>query len=483
MISPAALATISGAILAYEVILVRLFAIVQWHHFAFMAISIAMLGFGISGSVLAIFRRRAVDHGPTAFPVLAAVFALGAPTAFLLAQRLPFNALEVIWAPGQLLYLGAIYLLLVLPFIAGAACIGLAFVLAGERTGAIYFWNLLGSGAGALAALVALEHLSPVDCLAAVAVCALIAALVSAIEDGNRRLVAGISTVVVASAIGWWAVPADWHRLTMSEHKGLKRALTIKSARKLHESAGPLALLTVVESPEVPFRHAPGLSIVSPALPPEQLGVFADGMFAASIDLWDGRPTGLDYLDYGTDALVYHLVAAPEVLILDAGGGRSVLQAIGHGARRIDATEHNHALMRLTGARFADRAGSFATRPEVRTSIAEARHFLTASQGEWDVLKLPMIGSGSMPGADALSEDYLLTVEGLRRAIARIRPGGWLSVTAMVQLPPRAAPKLVATLREALRRGKRTRPRRSADRDPQHDDRDGTGQARFRQRR
>ena len=45
-----ALATISTAILAYEVLLTRLFAIAQWHHFAFLAISIALLGFGVSGA-------------------------------------------------------------------------------------------------------------------------------------------------------------------------------------------------------------------------------------------------------------------------------------------------------------------------------------------------------------------------------------------------------------------------------------------------
>jgi hypothetical protein len=53
MISYLAVAVISAATLAYEVLLVRLFAIVQWHHFAFMAISIALLGFGASDRFLA----------------------------------------------------------------------------------------------------------------------------------------------------------------------------------------------------------------------------------------------------------------------------------------------------------------------------------------------------------------------------------------------------------------------------------------------
>jgi len=36
-----AVAVVSAGVLAYEVLLTRLFSIVQWHHFAYMVISIA----------------------------------------------------------------------------------------------------------------------------------------------------------------------------------------------------------------------------------------------------------------------------------------------------------------------------------------------------------------------------------------------------------------------------------------------------------
>ena len=146
MISYAALAVISAATLAYEVLLVRLFAIVQWHHFASMAISIALLGFGVSGTLLAIWRERVRLHFAPIFAASAALFALFAPASFLAAQALPFNALAVLWDPRQLLYLLVMYLLLVVPFFCGATCVGLAFVSSGDRTGRVYALNLIGSG-------------------------------------------------------------------------------------------------------------------------------------------------------------------------------------------------------------------------------------------------------------------------------------------------------------------------------------------------
>ncbi len=57
-----AIALVSAAALAYEVLLIRLFSIVQWHHFAHMVISLALLGYGASGAFLSLsasaLRRR-----------------------------------------------------------------------------------------------------------------------------------------------------------------------------------------------------------------------------------------------------------------------------------------------------------------------------------------------------------------------------------------------------------------------------------------
>ena len=138
MISYLAVAVISAATLAYEVLLVRLFAIVQWHHFAFMAISIALLGFGASGTWLALWQRWAGSRFTPIFAASAALFALSAPASFLAAQALPFNALAIVWDLGQLLYLLAMYLLLVVPFFCGATCVGLAFVCYGDKVERLY---------------------------------------------------------------------------------------------------------------------------------------------------------------------------------------------------------------------------------------------------------------------------------------------------------------------------------------------------------
>jgi hypothetical protein len=443
-------AVISAAILAYEVLLVRLFAIVQWHHFAYLAISVALLGFGVSGALLAVFKDRVEHRAAAVFTLCATVFAVTAPTAFLLSQSLPFNALEVVWAPSQLLYLGVIYLLLVVPFTAGATCIGLAFLKSAAAPGRVYLWNLLGSGAGALAALAALSVFPPMTCLALVAGIGLAAAATGEIGRGRVRGPIAIAGVAVIGAVAWAAAPPAWVALDVSEFLGLTRALAIRDATLARQVSGPLALLSVVESPTVPFRYAPGLSLRAPALPPPQLGIFADGEFAAAIDTWDGRPESLAYLDHSTDALAYHLTRRAEVLVLGTGGGRSVLQAVGHGATRIDAVELNPDMIRLVRDDFANRAGHVFDRSEVRIHAADARRFVTATSRTWDLIQLPLLGGGAAAGARGLNESYLHTIEAFGLVYRRLRPDGWLSVTGWLDLPPRATLKLVATIRAAL---------------------------------
>src|ERR1700757_3899224 len=161
------IALTSAGLLAYEVLLTRLFSIIQWHHFAYMVISIALLGYGASGTFLVLAQQRMRRRFIGVFATCAALFAVSAIAAFAVAQRLPFNALAVIWEPVQLFYLLALYLLFAVPFACGATCVGLALVTFTfpSNIGHIYRSDMLGAGAGALGIVAGLFVLSPSQAL------------------------------------------------------------------------------------------------------------------------------------------------------------------------------------------------------------------------------------------------------------------------------------------------------------------------------
>ena len=230
MIGYPAIAAISAAILAYEVLLVRLFAITQWHHFAFMAISIALLGFGVSGALLAVFPRGSWCAAPARSPSPRRSFAVTSASAFLLAQRLPFNPLEIVWIPGKFLYLSAIYVLLAVPFTCGGTCVGLAFMQRSDAIG-VSPRNLLGSGRARSGSSGRFRCSRRPAAWLAVAALGLAAGLLTEIRREAARRMAALGGLALLGAVVWAALPPSWRELRVSEYKGFSRALTVQDAR------------------------------------------------------------------------------------------------------------------------------------------------------------------------------------------------------------------------------------------------------------
>ena len=84
-----AIALVSAGALAYQLLLMRWLAIVHWHPFAAMIISLALLGHGASGTWLSLQLARAQHRFDTWFPACALAFAhtMWAPDPELAMRR------------------------------------------------------------------------------------------------------------------------------------------------------------------------------------------------------------------------------------------------------------------------------------------------------------------------------------------------------------------------------------------------------------
>jgi spermidine synthase len=451
---PIAISLVSAGALAYEVLLIRLFSIVQWHHFAYMAISIAMLGYGASGSFLALFQDRLRRRFTAVFALSAALFGVSAVAGFAVAQRLPFNALAVIWEPQQLLYLPAYYLLFAIPFFCAATCVGLTLAVFPNHIGRVYRYDMLGAGIGALGAVAMLFWLFPPAVLRLIGVLGLLAAALASYHEPGTKRSWRSAAYVLGAALFYAAIPTSWTALRFSEYKELEQALLIPGTEVVHEASSPLGLLTVIRNPLIPLRYSPGLSLNNAIEPPPQLGVFTDGGGLSPITAFEGRLEPIAYLDDTSAALPYHLLERPHVLIMGAGGGADVLLALYHRAPRIDVVELNPQMTTLVRKNFADFAGHLYDRPEVRVHLAEGRGFVAGSSQRYDIIHLPLLDSFAAAGAGtiSLSESFIYTVEAFEDYLRHLRPGGFVAITRWLKLPPRDSLKLFATALTALER-------------------------------
>ena len=425
----AAIFVLSAATLAYEVLLTRLFALILWHHYAQMIISLALLGFAVSGTVLAAFGPRLARRLQPSLCAAAAGFGLTAGAAFLLAAATAFNPLELGWSWQQPLRLLATSVLLALPFVCAGGAIGLALVALAQQRHRIYAADLFGAGSGALAVVGLLEWVPPERALLFVGALGLLAAALFARPPPWR-----LALTALALALSCLPAPA----LAPTPYKTLARTLPTQGTRVLAEVDGPQGRATALVNEQVPFRDAPGLSLASPFTPSPQIAFFLDGEPAGGVPLGDRR-----YLRELPSAAPYALRERPHTLVF--GLGTATWQAQELGAAPLRVVEANASLLRLV-----DRLPALAPLPAPmpERALAAPRAHLAADRERYELV---VVSIAAAPGGlAAVHEDPLLTVEGMHALLARLTAGGWLALSIDVGTPPRELLKLVATVRAAV---------------------------------
>jgi len=437
---------ISAVTLAYEILLMRLFSIIQWHHFAYMIISLALLGYGVSGTVLSLFRRRLLHHFAAAFVINILLFALSAVICFLLAQRLPFNPQEVLWDLRQPVYLLTMYALLSVPFFFSANAVALSLLHFPLRVSRLYGANLAGAGLGCIGIVVLLNIAFPMVALAIIGSLGALCAVLAAVELAQKQRVV-VTAMLIAIVLPLLLIGSNVQP-AISPYKELSQALRIEGTQITSQRSSPLGLVSVLETGKVPLRYAPGLSInAKHGPPPGQIGIFTDADNLSALTEYSGDRQEIVFLDQLSWAVPYHLGKPKQVLILGAGGGGDILQALYHDVPHIDAVELNPDIAALTQRAYEKAAGN-----AVSLHVAEARGFVSGAKTRYDLIQVALLDaySTSSAGLHALNESYLYTEEALQLYLSRLAPGGYLSISRWIRLPPRDILKLFATAVNAL---------------------------------
>jgi hypothetical protein len=456
-------ALLAGSIIAYEITLVRLFSIAQWHHFAHMIISLALLGFGASGTAISLTQRWLMGNQwksdevarrfHNTYTTCGLLYSIGVVGCFVLHQYVPFNPLMLVWQPSQVLSLFVLYLILSLPFFFGAACIGLALLRFAGNVNRLYFFDLFGSGIGALGIIVTMYLIPPAQNLtliSAVGFCAMLIANWESWKTRQWRRIVPI-TGLAAAFIGYLLFnPIS---IKISPYKGLSSTLNFPDAQILNERHSPFGLLHVVRSGLI--RAVPGLSLNAQQPVQPQLGIFTDADGMTAITDFRGNLSKLGYLGDTTSAVAYHLIELPHVLVLGAGGGGDVLNALYHGAVSVDAVELNPQVLELVAKEHKDFAGHIYGPDSpypVQVHVAEARGFVRATTKRYDLIQIALLDSvsASAAGTHALSESYLYTVEAFTDLYQHLTPGGIISITRWLKTPPRDMIRLFGTAVVAL---------------------------------
>lgn len=449
-----AMASLAMVVMVYEVAVTRLLSVVLWYHFAFVAISVAMLGLSGAGVWLSLAprysdRTRDIAHGAA---MLVAGVSIPLSVVLIVKGRPAILALGL----GQAGFLVALVAVMVVPMFAlGVGICRLLVEAEGRTVGRMYAADLFGAMVGALSVVPLMEWVATPELLALL----------------------GLVPLAVRYLLGarGWAGPAFAVAIVVSVALGRPYGVGYSKLydeqgvfEPVHEVWTSTARITVFDrpvfspTPGVPWGWGYGERFMPSPTPVREMWIDQDGSAGMPVEQLAGDPQALGHLLYDVTSLGYQLRRPKRVCVIGAGGGRDLVTALSTGAEQVDAVEIHSAIHRLMGGPLAEFSGDIYGRPGVRAVESEGRSFLARSQDSYDLIQISLVDSwaATAAGAFALSENYLYTVEALQLYLQRLAPGGVISISRWTdRIQPFESVRLILMAEEALRRNGVQRPR------------------------
>jgi SAM-dependent methyltransferase len=497
------LITLSGLIL--EVGLTRIYSASIWYHFAFVAISVALLGWGLGGFTVHLWKqaRGKKEQGQrgkgetgnglsmNAAAVVTLLYAAAIPLCLWLLVRYPFDMDR----------LPLYFLAPLLPFFLAGMALSIVFDIHRAVAGSLYFWDLIGASIGAVAVTLLLHLLGGEAALLAASAAPAVAALLMSLSPASR---AEENKKEVR------AVNPSPNPLPEGEDTG-GRGARVPSASSGQDARAPgnnppaeaggsdkigqdarapgmlprvvqvaaalgvvLAIVGVVSAVKYgAFRVKPGTTkamrnqmdatpgshIVQTGwnaysridcvegLPNSFARLYIDSDAWTGIRGWDGNLANVQDMKWSYRALPFRLTPNAETLIIGPGGGPDVVAALASGSKKVTAVEMNPLMLKFVRS-YGARAGNLYDRPDVETVLSEGRNFVSRTDKKFDIILLGFVDSWASvaSGGLSLSENYLYTAEAMRAYYDHLKPDGILVVLRWEMDIPRLTSNAVATL-------------------------------------
>jgi hypothetical protein len=421
--------------LAFEVTLTRVFSISLSYHFAYMVVSIAMMGLAASGTALSLAPSlRQVRH----IGLYCLLLGVTVSGSYLVANQVPFDPVALRWSEGQILYIALYYVTLAVPFFFTGLIVATALSNLSERAGLLYGADLIGAGLGSLGVLWLLTLIPPDRVVFVLS----LVALVSSLLPGRRSLILP-ALVAMALNVAILVGQPGFATLRMSPYKGLPSALQYPGAEHLKTYVSAFSVVDTFRSPAV--RFAPGLSLRYLDPLPDQIGFSIDGGEVNAVTSTVDRKA-LAFLRFLPSALPYEVGTTEDVLVIDPKGGLQVLLAREYGSRNLIVTESNPSVAKVLRDQFRDLSPGLY---DEHAQPGPGRLWVSASGREFDIIDMPLVNVQPY-GSFGMAEDYRFTVEAVREYLSHLKPRGLLSINLYILSPPRTELRLLTTILRAL---------------------------------
>lgn len=401
---------ISLAMLLFEISLTRIFSFILFSNYAFMIISTAIFGFGLSGVLLAVFpkilERFKIENILLFCSVMFSVTVL---FSFVVIKKVPLQMADL-KNVKNLMSLGIYYVSLIIPFTFGGFVIGALFTRFSDNIPKLYFYDLLGAGLGCLLTVPFFINFGALGTVYAVSLMGIISGIIFSFRSSKFAKIATPVLLIV-----WGVLFPAWMNQEIIVHEN-KRSYRNDQQSKVFEYSkwSSLSKIDIAPGPRSFFKR-----------------LWIDGgTNESALISFDGK-FKTDYLA-GMDKLLiafpYLLKKSPEVAIIGSSGGREVLLALNHDPKHITAIEMDPTICEIVSKTYADYIGNIFSDPRVTLVCDEGRSYIRRSVKQFDIIhqvnNFTPIAMAS--GAINLSESYLLSKEAFKEYLDHLTDEGML---------------------------------------------------------
>jgi len=417
-----ALALTTLATLLLELALTRIFSVVFYYHFAFLAISIALFGLGVGGVLSyviaglpgSLFRKLGRVSLANSILVLAAML-------FVLTRGADIGTFE----------LGVIYFATALPFLGSGIIVSLVISEGIERVDRLYFFDLLGAAGGCLALVLLLNTF------------------------GGPNTVMAVSVLFAAAAAVWFSLAGVKSGRIVSVFVGLLLTVMVIGNMRYHLLEVRYAKGQKL-SPEqfTKWNSISRIGMAGDAHSGEMIYIDADASTGiANFDFDRLSPTDLDLLLHQPPSIPYNLRPGAKTLVIGPGGGWDISRAIASGSHDVTGVEINPIIGTDIMRKQPLLSHGLYLRPDVHINIEDGRSFVRRNPEKYQVIQATLVDTwaSTAAGAFALSENNLYTVEAFKDYLSHLTDDGLLTFTRWGFEPPRESLRLVSLAIEALR--------------------------------
>ena len=420
-----AIGLMSFSALLLELGLTRLFSVVLFYHFAFLAISIALLGLG-AGAVFAYLRRQWLERWSVG--QLGAWLCAANAVVILAVLEIVLHSqvsLHLDWSNFR--HLSVLYLASAIPFFITGLLFSLVFARHPARITQLYGADLLGGSLACLALVPLLNVIGGPNTILFAAVAVALAGVAWG-TSRTRRIPAGLALALLV--------------LIVANFRG--KLIDIVYAKGMKRETPLYAKWNALSRVEVD-RWGDAKAIV----------IDAD----ASTYIMNSDPYHWDEayrrnLMSAASSMANVLRPRGDFAIIGPGGGVDVLRAVANGSPSVTGIEINPIIATdIMRGTFADYAHHLYQIPEVHMHVSDGRSFVRNSRDRYDVVQMTLVDTwaSTAAGAFALSENNLYTVEAFREYFEHLKPDGMVAITRWEFTRPREALRVVSQAMEALR--------------------------------